>query len=330
MVTVSVCIVTYNSERTLGACLDAVLGQTLPFPEVRVLDNASADGTVSILKMRPILQWRQTPQNIGFAAGFNILLRETTGEWILLLNPDARLPLDFHERTQAILPRCAPLPIGMVSPKLLRANGEALEPLPVIDSAGIAWSLPFRHRDRGSGQPDRGQFDSPALVFGVTGAAALYRRLAVQDAALDGEVLDERFFAYREDADLAFRLQWRGWDCLYEPDLIAWHQRRVIPERRRALPPELNYHSLKNRYLLMLKNVHPLLGLVLLPFALPYELMILAYCLVAERSSLRSYAYAIRTFPSSWRWRRHTLGRKKTGPWGILSRFLCSKRRSPS
>lgn len=329
MVTVSVCIVTHNSARTLGACLDAVLGQTLPFHEVRLLDNASTDGTVSLLKMHPTLAWRQAPQNTGFAAGINALLGETAGDWVLLLNPDARLPLDFHERARTILEQCSPHPIGMVSPKILRAKGDALEPLTVIDSAGIEWTLFFRHRDRGSGQADRGQFDDPALVFGATGAAALCRRLALMDAALGGEVLDERFFAYREDADLAFRLQWRGWDCLYEPSLAAWHERRVLPERRKTLPPELNYHSLKNRYLLLVKNVHPLLGLVLLPFILPYEAGILAYCLLAERSSLQSYAYAWRSFPSSLRWRRHTLGRKKIGGWGILSRFLCPKRRSP-
>ena len=329
MVTVSVCIITYNSERTLAACLESVLGQRVPFHEVRLLDNASTDGTVSLLKMHPSLAWRQAPLNTGFAAGFNSLLGETTGDWVLLLNPDARLPLDFHERAQTVLEQCAPHPIGMVSPKLMRAEGEALEPLPVIDSAGIAWTLLFRHHDRGSNARDRGQFDARALIFGVTGAAALYRRSALGDAALDGEVLDERFFAYREDADLAFRLQWRGWDCLYEPSLTEWHERRVLPERRRALPPELNFHSLKNRYLLILKNVHPLLGLVLLPFVLPYELGILAYCVAAERSSLRAYAYAIQTFPSSRRWRRYTLDRKKISPWGILSRFLCPKRRSP-
>ena len=92
MVTISVCIVTYNSERTLGACLGSVLGQGVPFHEVRVLDNASADGTVSLLKMHPSLAWRQAPQNTGFAAGFNALLRETSGDWVLLFNPDARPP----------------------------------------------------------------------------------------------------------------------------------------------------------------------------------------------------------------------------------------------
>ena len=329
MVSVSVCIVTFNSARTLAACLASVLGQSVPFHEVRVLDNASTDATASILKTHPSLAWRSASENTGFAAGFNALARETTGEWLLLLNPDARLPLDFHERAQALLQRCAPLPIAMLSPKVLRAEGADLAPSPVIDSAGVEWSLLFRHRDRGSSRPDRGQYDEPGLVFGVTGAVALYRRLALNDAAMDGEVLDERFFAYREDADLAFRLQWRGWDCLYEPSLIAWHERRVLPERRRSLPPDLNFHSLKNRYLLWLKNVSPLLGLVLLPFVLPYEMGILGYCLLAERPSLRAYAYAVRSCPSSRRWRRHTLGRKKIGPWGILPRFLCPKRRSP-
>ena len=74
-----------------------------------------------------------------------------------------------------------------------------------------------RHFDRGAGEVDRGQYDTPGVVFGVSGAAGCYRRAMLDDVAIAGEVFDEDFFAYREDADLAWRAQLLGWDALYVP-----------------------------------------------------------------------------------------------------------------
>ena len=78
-----------------------------------------------------------------------------------------------------------------------------------------------RHFDRGAGEIDRGQYDTPGAVFGVSGAAGCYRRAMLDDVAIAGEVFDEDFFAYREDADLAWRAQLLGWDALYVPEATA-------------------------------------------------------------------------------------------------------------
>ena len=61
--------------------------------------------------------------------------------------------------------------------------------------------------------------------------AALYRREMLEDTRVAGEYFDEDFFAYREDADLAWRAQLLGWSCLYVPEAIARHGRRVTPEQ---------------------------------------------------------------------------------------------------
>ena len=76
----------------------------------------------------------------------------------------------------------------------------------------------------------------------------------LDDVAVDGEVFDEDFFAYREDADLAWRAQLLGWDALYVPGATATHVRRVTPERRSALPAAINRYGVRNRFLLRLKN----------------------------------------------------------------------------
>ena len=62
---------------------------------------------------------------------------------------------------------------------------------------------------------------------------------------------------YREDADVAWRAQLMGWRCIYTPHARGYHVRNVLPGNRRALPPEINMHSVKNRFLMRIKNMTP-------------------------------------------------------------------------
>ena len=62
---------------------------------------------------------------------------------------------------------------------------------------------------------------------------------------------------YREDADVAWRAQLMGWRCLYTPLACGYHVRNVLPGKRHALPPEINMHSVKNRFLMRIKNMTP-------------------------------------------------------------------------
>ena len=75
------------------------------------------------------------------------------------------------------------------------------------------------------------------------------------DIQVEKEYFDESFFAYREDADLAWRAQWAGWRCLYVPTAVALHERRVLPTGRASVPDAVNMHSFKNRFLMRVKNM---------------------------------------------------------------------------
>ena len=120
---------------------------------------------------------------------------------------------------------------------------------------------------------------------GISGAALLCTREMLEDVRYRDEYLDEDFFAYREDADLAWRAQLRGWRALYEPAAQGLHLRRVLPSRRARLASHINYHSLKNRYLMRIKNLDPAVRRRCLPYMWIRDLGIIAYVLLRERSS---------------------------------------------
>ena len=252
--TVSVTIVTYNSANFIARCLDSVLAQNWPSLEVIVVDNSSQDRTRAILaQYQDRLRLITNPKNRGFAAAQNQAIRQTAGEWVLALNPDVRLMPNFISCLLEGTTLAAD--IGTVCGKLLRATPSLDIPKEArVDSAGIYFTPTFRHLDRGSNQPDSPAYSQPALVFGATAAAALYRKSMIADISVNGEFFDEDFFLYREDADVSWRAQLLGWRCLYLPEAVGYHVRSVFPERRHMLPPEINRHCVRNRFLMRIKT----------------------------------------------------------------------------
>lgn len=303
---VAVCIVTHNSAADLPGCLEAV-GRLEHRPlEIVVVDCASTDGSAEAARRHAPpeipLQVIELGENRGFTGGTNAALAASSAPWVLSLNADARPAADFLTR---LLDRAGAHPelrTGAVTGRLVRPPAEGGTRL--LDACGMRLTRTWRHLDRGSGEPDRGQHMRAERVFGATGAACLYRREALDDAAVDGEVFDTRFHSFREDAELCFRLRERGWEILYDPAAVAEHRRFNLPERRSAMPAAVNYHSLKNRYLLRL--YHQTAGnflRTLLP-TLVRDVMALAWVLLRERTSLPAYGWL-------WAHRREILRRRR-------------------
>src|SRR5215472_13950667 len=238
---VSVTIVTYNSGRFIKRCLESVLAQQYQHKEIVIVDNASTDGTVDILEQfEDRCRVVYNSENVGFAAAQNQAIGISGGDWVLTLNPDVLLLPNFVQ--SLVDAGNIDRGIGTVCGKLLTMTASFDIPVkPVVDSTGIYFNPMLRHLDRGSREVDNGHYLQYEYVFGATAAAALYRREMIGDVALDGE-----FFVYREDADVAWRAQLMGWKCIYAPYARGYHVRKVLPGNRRALPPEINMHSVKN------------------------------------------------------------------------------------
>ena len=291
---VSVTIVTYNSGRFIRRCLEAVLGQRYPRVEIVIVDNASTDGTLDILENfedRCVVIYNN--ENVGFAAAQNQAIAAARGDWVLTLNPDVFLLPGFFD---ALMEggRLDPQ-VGTVCGKLLSMSpGFEVPEEPIVDSTGIYFTPMLRHFDRGSQECDNGHYLRHEYVFGATAAAACYRREMIEDVSVNGEFFDPDFFAYREDADLAWRAQLLGWKCIYVPSAHAYHVRKLRPGMRRKVPPEINMHCVKNRFLMRLKNITPGLYLRnLIPITVR-DLGIVAYCLVGEQTSIKAFFLTLR------------------------------------
>lgn len=314
--TVTVSIVTFNSRAEIGRCLEAVLAQTLVPRRVFVWDNASTDGTAELLKAwsTRCVSVFLSKENVGFCAAHNRIITRSDSEFVLILNPDCYLAPDYLEK--AVQAANLHARIGAIAGKLyrLRSADQSMESArreAILDSTGIFFTPSFRHFDRGSNEPESGRFTKPEWVFGVTGAAALYRRLMLEDVKIEDEYFDEGFFAYREDADLAWRMQSAGWQCLYFPEAVGVHLRKVLPDCRSQVAKIINMHSVKNRFLFRLNNVS---WKTCVRFMIPMigrDLAVIGYAGLAEHSSLSGLAYVVRNFRHRWRRRKIVQRRRK-------------------
>jgi len=318
---VSVTLVTYNSGRFIRRCLESVLAQGYPHLEVIVIDNASTDGTTDILEhFEGRCQIVYNQENVGFAAAQNQAIGLALGEWVLTLNPDVLLMNNFIE--ELVSAGQSDKKAGTVCGKLLalKANFE-IPDKPRVDSTGIYFTPMLRHLDRGSQEVDNGHYLKFEYVFGATAAAALYRRKMIEDISLNGEFFDEDFFVYREDADVAWRAQLLGWRCLYTPRACGYHVRSVLPGNRRALPPEINMHSVKNRFLMRIKNItRGVYGRNWLSITARDAVVVIA-CLFREHYSLKAFAYLWKNWRRFLEKRRLIMERRRVSDDYIASWF---------
>ncbi len=307
----AVTIVTYNSARFIRQCLQCVLGQHPAPDEVVVVDNASGDETPDILReFERQIRVVYNDRNRGFAGGHNQALALTASDWVLVLNPDVRLPPDFL--AQMVTAGARDSGVGTVCGKLLAMEADLQLPAqPVLDSTGIYFTPAMRHFDRGSKEIDTGQYDTCEYVFGATGAAALYRCEMIADISIRGEFFDEDFFVYREDADVAWRAQLLGWTCLYTPAAIGYHVRSVLPSNRRAVASAVNMHSVKNRWYLRIKNMTGDLYRRHWVAMTARDAVIVAACLLRERTSLRAFPIVLRNVSKMRAKRREIMLRRR-------------------
>jgi GT2 family glycosyltransferase len=281
--TLSICIVTYQARDYLKRCLDSIHeGQHwLDKLEIIVVDNASIDGTVEMIKGDfPQVHVIENLENRGFSASMNQALRIAHGRFLLLLNPDTIVfPATFDHLIHFIE---AHPEAGIYGPKVLNPDGTLQKPCRRGESRPWAVISYFTGLSR---LFPKSKFFSEYLmsyldedetheVAGISGSCMLIRCEVVDQIGL----LDERFFAYQEDADYCFRARQAGWKVFYVPaakiihygglggshvhpyrSTIEWHRSYWLYYRKNLAK---DYFSLFNWIYYMLMGVKLLVALV--------------------------------------------------------------------
>jgi len=165
--------------------------------------------------------------------------------------------------------------------------------------------------------------------LGACAAAALYRREMIADVSLEDGFFDPDFFTYREDADVAWRSQLLGWRCIYTPGALAYHIRSVVRGPRPAVPPILKMHSVKNRFLLRVKNMT---GDLFRRHWFPTtarDLVVIGGCLLCEPGSLPAFWHLALCLSRALAKRRHIMQRRRASDEYLSTWFHRSPARQP-
>ncbi len=301
-------IVTYNSEDAIADCLDALLAQSLLPSRIMIIDNASIDQTKRVIESyqslfhekKIILETIFLPANTGYAAAHNKGIQAALADqfdFICTLNPDVRLESNYLKYTTSDFRLDAA--IGGVTGRLLRPQSASSKT--IIDSAGLQMEAFYHVRDRGQEEVDRGQYDEPAYVWGVCGAAALYRKEMLEELVYQGKCFDESFFLYKEDVDLCWRGNARGWKFYYEPRAIAWHERGW--KKGVQVTSQAQIHSFANQIALLIKHVSGISPMLLLSILI--EMVRWIGIAIRSPGIASSIQRKIRAeWSNNWSWRR--------------------------
>jgi len=202
----SAVVPTLGASPLLIPCLEALRREGA---EIVLVDQGPAPAPISAGLADRVLR---PGRNLGFAAGTNLGIAETSGTWIATVNDDAIVQPGWAAALIAALE---------ADPKAAAAQGVnlILDRPDTADGCGIAWNRWWQAVQVGHGKPAPGPEGGVREIFGVSATAALYRR-----AALTGkDVFDPRLVSYYEDVDLAVRLRASGWRALLVPAARALH-----------------------------------------------------------------------------------------------------------
>lgn len=210
----SIIIISFDTKELLRECLTSVLNQTKGVEfEVIVVDNGSSDTSVEMVKKEfPQIKLIKNKENLGFAKANNQALRQSHGEYVLLLNSDTKIVnnalvklVNFAESKKDL---------GIAGPRLLNLNDT---PQP---SAAPFYTLPVTAISLFSGDKFLRQSPSKSTpVDWVSGACFLIKREVIEKIGL----LDERFFMYAEEMEFCYRAKKAGYQVYFYPQAEVIH-----------------------------------------------------------------------------------------------------------
>ena len=253
---ISIITVNYNGLEDTCELIDTIPSE--PQIEVIVVDNGSkADEAAEIKKRYPYVQAIRSEQNLGFAGGNNLGIREAKGKYLYLINNDTLLYIGKGQGAneeqeissgkffQPLIDRLeSDKSIGMACPKI-RFSWENCP----IQFAGFTplSAVTLRNRSIGYNEEDRGQYDTPHPTPYAHGAAMMVKRQVIDKVGL----LPECYFLYYEELDWSVAIRRAGYDIWYEPGVEIFHKES---RSTGSASPLKTYYITRNRLLFAKRN----------------------------------------------------------------------------
>ncbi len=258
---VSIITVNFNQTEVTCALLDSIRRAACPDHsgdyrnlEIFVVDNGSRENPAQVfLEKYPEVKFIRSEQNLGFAGGNNLALKQAKGDFLFFVNNDAELTEGCIERLLALFGQVPDL--GIASPLICYFPSH--EPSTVhrppstvlIQYAGMTRVNPLTGRNRtiGNKEPDKGQFAEPQPTAYAHGAAMMVSRQALEQVG----PMDEGFFLYYEELDWCERIRQAGFSVWVEPRARVYHKESLTVEKLGALK---TYYLNRNRVWFMRRN----------------------------------------------------------------------------
>nr|WP_298994670.1 glycosyltransferase family 2 protein [uncultured Allomuricauda sp.] len=251
---VSIITINYNESDVTLDLLESARNLTYPNYEIIVVDNASPNDNPDVIKEKyPEIRLIKSSENLGFAGGNNLGVKEAKGEYLLFINNDTIVPPNFIQPLVETLQTDEK--IGMVSPKIKFHWNPTL-----IQYAGYTpmnkWTI--RNNSIGYHQKDNGDFDEPKETQSIHGAAMMVPKRVVDEVGMMTEI----YFLYYEEHDWAEMVKRAGYKIYYQPKTHILHKESVSTGK---FSPLKTYYISRNRILFARRNFKPLsLGISLL------------------------------------------------------------------
>ncbi|MBN1261360.1 MAG: glycosyltransferase family 2 protein [Anaerolineae bacterium] len=281
----SIIIINYNSGAYLTPCLASVLQTVGPQDEVILVDNASSDGsTETVAAAFPDVRIVRNRENLGFAGAGNVGAEAAQGRILVFLNPDTHVTPGWLDAL--ITPLDQNQQVGVVTAKVL-----LLQSPDRINTCGNEIHVTGLTLCRGMGAPAT-RFTTPAVVDAVSGAAFAISKQVFQ--ALGG--FDPTFFLYMEDTDFSLRARLAGYQCLYTPDSVIYHDYEL------RFGPRKTFFQERNRYLMLLKTLRWGTLFLLWPILLLGEILTWGFAILRDRpnlfNKLQAYGWIVKHWPA--------------------------------
>lgn len=308
---VSIIIINYNGLSYIDKCLSSLLNQEYPNYEIIFVDNASNDNSFEyVVNNYKKINIINTTKNIGYFGGCKEAIKYAKGYYFAFLNTDIEVDKKWLIKLVNILESDSK--IGLATPKILKFNDKTK-----INSCGTEVQFNGLAYCRGLNNNEK-EYNKLEEISAVSGCSFIINKNVLKE--IGG--LDENFFMYSEDVDISWRAQLAGYNIIFVPSSVVYHDYMF------NLTPKKFYYLERNRYILLIKNLHLKTIFFMIPSLILTEIMALGFAILKGweyiKNKINSCYWIIKNLNFLLKKRQEVQNIRKINDKLIISRFIAS------